>query len=170
MILKNAFFVILLSSWTLFSQAQNYHVVSPTEKLSVNIVISETTDFIRSWLSTPSKIKPYIKGVHDVIPEQTVYAAFLVAGFKPDKDGKYNFIVHWKLYNPDGSIMFDQKNYAKGSGNVPEKPSFIMADPALDLTLENTDVAGTYKLVATVEDLVVNMKASGEYKIRLIKK
>jgi len=169
MILKNVFFLILLSSCTLFGQLQNYQVVSPTENLTVNIVVSETTDFIRSWLSTPSKIKPYIKGVHEVIPEQTVYAAFLVAGFRPDENGKYSFIIHWILYNPDGSIMFDQKNYAKGFGNVPKKPSFIMADPALDLTLENTDPSGAYRLVAIVEDLVANMKASGEYKITLIK-
>jgi hypothetical protein len=44
-----------------------------------------------------------------------------------------------------------------------------MADPALGLTLENTDPSGTYRLVAIVEDLVANMKASGEYKITLIK-
>jgi len=169
MIFKNVLFIFLLSSWTLFCQAQTLHVVSPKDNLTVNIVVSGTTDFIQSWLLTPSNIKPYIKGIHEVAPEQTVYAAFLIAGFKPDENGKYNFIVHWILYNPDGSIMFDQKNYARGFGNYPKKPSFIMADPALDLTLENSDPAGIYRLVATVEDLVANMSASGEYKITLAK-
>lgn len=153
----------------LHSQLQTGQVVVPKSELTVNIVASETTDFIKSWLSTPFSAKPYTKEVHEVIPDQTFYVAFLVAGFKPDLNGHYNFIVHWILYKPDGSIMLQQKDYARGVGIMPDKPSFVMADPALDLILEKNDPLGTYRIVAIVEDRVTNAKSESEKKVVLVK-
>lgn len=167
--MRKFIFAILLLSLTSYAQTQTGKVVVPKSELMVNIVASETTDFINSWLSTPFNVKPYIKEVREVIPDQTFYVAFLISGFKSDIKGHYNFIVHWTLYKPDGSIMLEQKNYARGIGIMPDKPSFIMADPALDLMLEKADPLGIYRLVAIVEDRVTNIKSESEKKIVLVK-
>ena len=51
----------------------------------------------------------------------------------------------------------------------PQNPAYIMADPALDIILENSDPPGVYTIVAQVVDIINGKKADAFYKIRFDK-
>jgi hypothetical protein len=47
---------------------------------------------------------------------------------------------------------------------------YVMADPALDLTLEKSDPKGLYRLEATVKDNISNESINNFYEFTLIEK
>lgn len=61
-----------------------------------------------------------------------------------------------------------KENFAEGSGLLLSYPVIFMADPALDLILENSDPLGTYILKATVTDLTNDKNTIGSYTIDLV--
>lgn len=133
--------------------------------LHLDIVVAEDPEFIKDWTSTPSTHAPSIKGIHKINPNQTVHAAFIVSGFKGNSNGIFDVNVSWALINPDGSEMFEQKNYARASGKMPERPSYAMADPALDFGLEDSDPKGKYILRGTANDVTTGKSVEKEYEI-----
>ena len=137
--------------------------------LGLVIVASDTPDYIKKWLSTPSSQAVTIKRLKKAKPNQLIVTAFLVTGLSANKDGNYNFSVSFYLLDPNKKSIFGKKNYAKGMGKHPNKPMLTMADPALDIVLENNDPEGIYTIVAQVKDLVSGKKADDSYKIRFVK-
>lgn len=137
--------------------------------LGLVIVASDTPEYIEEWLSTPSKHGVKIKRLRTAIPDQLIVTAFLVTGTSPSTDGNYEFSVNFYLLGPDGKPVFGQRDYAKGKGKHQYKPTFIMADPALDIVLESSDPDGIYTIVAQVTDIVTGKKADTYYKIKFIK-
>ncbi|MCK5289018.1 MAG: hypothetical protein KAJ14_06230 [Candidatus Omnitrophica bacterium] len=140
-----------------------------TGDLAVIIAASDTTEYINDWITTSHETPVIIKRIKETKQGATVYIAFLITGFSSDDNNNYNFIVNFMLYGPDGEIIFNEKNYAKSLGKTPKNPTFIMADPALDLILEDSDPVGVYKLEAEVIDLIVNKNAKNIYFLELIK-
>jgi len=138
-------------------------------ELALVVVASESPDYIKEWLSTPSTHGVTIKRIRVVKPEQLIIASFLVSGMSADENGNYSFSVSMYILGPDGKPVFGERNYAKGSGKLPEKPTFVMADPALDIILEESDPEGDYSIVAQVKDSVSGAKADGLYVVKLIK-
>ena len=170
---KIRFFIFLAIA--LWSQAVSAEVSPGPEPkkagdLGLVVVASGSPDYIKEWLSTPSSHGITIKRLRVVRPEQLIVASFLVSGMSADEGGNYSFAVSMYILGPDGKPIFGDRNYAKSSGKLPEKPTFIMADPALDLVLENGDPEGHYKIVAQVQDLISGAKADGSYVIKLIKR
>ena len=100
---------------------------------------------------------------------QLMVTAFLVTGTSPNSKGNYNFSVSYQLIDPNKNIVFGKNDYAKGKSIQPPNPTFIMADPALDIILEPSDPEGVYTIIAQVTDLVTGKKANNEYKINFIK-
>jgi len=139
------------------------------KELSITAAVSDSPDFINEWMSTGSKHAPYLPSVHETKPGQTLYCAFLIGGYSAvrSSDPIYDVVVHWKLIKPDGSVMFDQPNYAKARGRMPQVPGFVMADNALDFVLDAEDPPGRYRLEAEVEDRVSLKSAKTSYEINL---
>ena len=133
------------------------------------IVASHTPEYIKQWLMTPSHHAVTIKRLKSTKPNQLIVSAFLVTGTTPNSEGNYNFSVSFKLIDPNKKIMFSERDYAKGKSKQPSNPTYIMADPALDIILEPSDPEGVYTIMAQVTDLVSGKKANNEYKINFIK-
>ncbi|MDH5354445.1 MAG: hypothetical protein OEY09_08395 [Gammaproteobacteria bacterium] len=141
-----------------------------TGNLGLVIVASETPEYIEEWLSTPSQHGVKIKRLRVAKPNQLIVTAFLVTGTSPNTEGNYQFSVNFYLLGPDEKPIFGQRDYARGKGKHRSKPTFIMADPALDIILEPSDPDGIYTIVAQVTDIVTGKKADAYYKIKFINK
>jgi len=138
-------------------------------ELAVVIVASDSPRYIEEWLGTPSKHDVTIKRLKTVRPNQMIVTSFLVTGLSMDKQGKYRFSVSFELLDPSKKVVFDDIDYAHGVGELPSNPTFIMADPALDLYLEPSDPAGNWSVSATVHDKINGKIASDVYTIELVK-
>ena len=137
--------------------------------LGLVIVASDSPDYIQEWLTTPSQHGVTIKRLIAAKPDQLIVSSFLVTGLSANREGNYNFSVSFYVLDPNNKPIFGQRDYAKGSGKLPNKPVLIMGDPALDLILENTDPAGNYSIVAKVKDLVSGKEADDSYSIMFTK-
>jgi hypothetical protein len=142
---------------------------NPRGDLGLIIVASDSPEYIHEWLTTPPGHGVTIKRLHVAKPEQLIVSSFLVHGVTPDQTGNYFFNVSFYVLNPDGKPLFGVQDFAKGEGKIPINPSFIMADPALDIVLEESDPPGIYTIVAQVVDITSGKKADASYKIKLIK-
>ena len=164
---------ILLISITIWCNV-SFAEISPgpepkeTGNLGLVIVASETPEYIKEWVSTPSQHGVTIKRLRTVKPNQLIVTAFLVTGTSPNSEGNYEFSVNFYLLGPDGKPIFGQRDYARGKGKYQSKPTFIMADPALDIVLESSDLGGIYTIVAQVTDITTGEKADSSYKIKFI--
>lgn len=137
--------------------------------LGLIVVASDSPEYIKEWLTTPSSHGVTIKRLKIAKPNQLVVASFLVTGMSGNGEGSYEFSVSFYILDPNQKPIFGQRNYAKGKGKLPEKPMLTMADPALDIVLENSDPEGIYTIVGQVHDLVTGKKADDAYKIKFIK-
>ena len=136
--------------------------------LGLLIVASHTSEYIDEWLNTPSSHGVTIKRLKKAHSNQLIVTSFLVSGFTPDAEGNFSFSVSFSLIGPDKKVVFGQQNYATGKGKASNNPTYVMADPALDIILETSDAPGVYTIKGTVEDMVSNKKVQSEYNIEFI--
>lgn len=148
--------------------AEELHVANKLGDLALEVVVTENTDFINSWVSESSSKAVHVTRLRKITRNQTVHTAFLVSGYSVGKDGQYNFKINWRLIRPDGKLTFDEKSFASGHRPSPRLPSFVIADRTLELKLDSTDPLGRYILEATVEDLVAGINAKSEYLFELV--
>ena len=146
-------------------------IISAKKKgdLGLIIVASDSPKFVEEWVKTPSKHAPKVKRLFDAEPDQLIVTAFIVTGLSANESGQFSFSVSFYVLDPNGKPLFGQRDYAKGAGKLPEDPTFIMADPALDLVLEESDPPGVYTIVGQVTDLINGKKADNFYKITFTK-
>ena len=142
---------------------------NPQGELGIVIVASDSPDYIREWLITPPSHGVTIKRLRVAKPEQLIVSSFLVHGVSPNQEGRYSFSVSFYLLGPDGKPIFGVRDYAKGEGIIPAISAYIMADPALDIVLEDSDPLGIYTIVVQVLDIANGKKADAFYKIEFIK-
>ena len=161
-------FIVILSGSALAELTPGPAARNPGD-LGLVIVASDSPEYIKEWLTTPSSHGVTIKRLKVAKPYQLIVAAFLVTGMSSNGEGNYEFSVSFYILDPNQKPIFGQRNYAKGKGKLPEKPMLTMADPALDLVLENSDPEGVYTIVAQVHDLITGKKADDAYKINFIK-
>jgi hypothetical protein len=142
---------------------------NPSGNPGIIIVASDSPEYIREWLSTPPSHGVTIKRLRVAKADQLIVASFLVHGIAANSEGKFSFSVSFYVLGPDGKPIFGVPDYAKGNGVIPQIPAYIMADPALDIILENSDPPGVYTIVAQVVDNINGKKADAFYKIRFDK-
>lgn len=166
----NQIVILLLLCYATVSNAEVTPGPRPNAEgdLGLIIVASHTPDYINEWLTTPSNHGVTIKRLKTAHPNQLIVTSFLASGFTPDSDGNFSFVVSFSLVGPDKKVVFGQKNYAAGKGTMPNKPTYVMADPALDIVFESSDAPGIYTIIGIVEDMVTNKKVRSEYKIQYI--
>lgn len=140
----------------------------PGGELKVDVVASASQDYIKKWVSTSFKDAIHITPVKQVVPDQTFYVAVIVTGYGVDNKGSTDLTGDFVLQNPDGTLMFDEKNIFAHKKVMTHTEGFIMMDPSIDLTLEKKDQRGVYIFRATVKDSILNKIISGEYSFTLI--
>ncbi len=166
LILRSTILLILLCiSGAAYTGSTPVLSAKPEGDLGLVIVASDSPEFINEWLSTPFSHGVTIEILKTTKPDKLIITAFLVTGVSSDEEGNFSFNVSYYVLDPSGKTLFGERNYAKRSGAASKVPSIIMADPALDIILENSDPAGVYTIVAQVEDLVSGKKADNSYKI-----
>ncbi|RUO36095.1 hypothetical protein CWE13_09475 [Aliidiomarina shirensis] len=141
----------------------------PQGDLDLIIVASESDAYIREWLNTPPEQGVTIKRTRVAKPDQLLVTAFLVTGLTAGDDGRYRYSIDTYILGPDGDPIWGQRNYAGGAGVLPARPMVLMADPALDLILEQSDPEGIYTVVGQVTDLASGSKADSSYEIQFTK-
>jgi len=157
----------------LFSIAKAGNIPGPKPKpagdLNLWIVTSDSPGYLQEWLNTPSSQGDELKRLDVAKPEQPVVTSFLVTGFTPDQYGNISTSVSFAFLDPNGKVVFNERNYSKVSGKAPKKLSFIMAEPALNIVLEKSDPEGVYTIIGIAEDLVNNKAVRRSYKIQYVK-
>jgi hypothetical protein len=151
-----AFFWICLAGNVFAEQADK-------NKLTAHIVMSHSADFIGSWLAENKTKQLPDSRIKKVKKDTPFFAAFLAKGLEGNHADRYKFDVDWKLYKPDGTVMFAESAYARGSGPVPGEAVFSIAYPTLFIVLEKTDQPGKYLLEAVIKDKITQTSAVSTY-------
>ena len=171
--MKKIFALVLLSVFiATFAQSKTpWPPPSQPGNLNITVVASDSPQYLHDWVDPAKHNKVTIRRINKIKAEQIAYCGFLISGLTPSPapDSSVYFSVGFKFYGPDGSLVFEQPIYTQGKMNDPQKPTYIMADPALDLIMEKSDPVGIYTIVGIVTDLVTKQKATGSYKLSLIK-
>lgn len=157
--------LLILFSSVAFAEITAGPAAKPQGDLGLVIVASDSPDYIHEWLTTPSQYGVTIKRLKMAKPDQLIVSSFLVTGLSRNEEGRYDFSVSFYVLGPNNKPIFGQRDYAKGSGILPDKPVLVIADPALDIVLENTDPEGKYSIVAKVTDLASGRVADDSYNI-----
>jgi len=141
---------------------------NPSGQLRVDVVAAASGDYIKEWVSTSFKDAIHITPIKEVISDQTFYVAVIVTGYGVNDKGMTDLAGDFILQNPDGTLMFDEKNVFTHRKSMTHSEGFVMMDPAIDLTLEKKDQRGVYIFKATVKDNVLGKTISGEYSFTLL--
>lgn len=143
----------------------------PPGYLSVTVVASASAQYLSDWVDPNMKNKVSIKRIREIKVQQIAYCGFIITGLSPSPDplSSLKYSVGFKLYGPNGSLLYHEPNYTSGQFQDPKTPTYIMADPALDLTFEDSDQAGIYTIEGIVTDLITGKKATHKYEITLVK-
>ena len=137
---------------------------NPTGQLQLIIGAGSSPEYLDQWVSTPSSTPIGIPRIRQCVPNQMVYFGFFVTGYAVSANGQMNCTAEVKVLHPDGTAAFDKPFRATTKGPTSRK-GFIALNPAMDLTLENTDPEGLYRIVGTLTDHVTGMSTQAIYKI-----
>ncbi len=145
-------------------------LVNPASQGSLELIIGagDSPSYIEEWIRTRSDTPARVQRIKETSVEKTVYLGFIITGYAVEQASNMNCLVDVKIYSPDGTLLFDLKNYSKAKRRVSNK-GFVMADPALDFTLEQSDPAGKYRIEGTVKDQIADKRATSTYEIELKK-
>lgn len=94
------------------------------------------------------------KIVREYIIEESAYCAFLVQGFSTDTTGMVNLSADIKFIDPQGKVLFGEKNYAKSIISIPKNQKVLTLDSSFDIVFEQQDPLGMYTLEALIKDNV----------------
>jgi hypothetical protein len=140
--------------------------IIPTGTLEVWVSVSSSPDYVKEWTHTPSTHPIKITELKSMRAGQTAYIAFITSGHSVDENGYPDISVDLVIRKPDGSVLFERKEYAAikyRTGAI----GFAMADPALDLKLDPGDPTGTYQIEATAWDRRAKSRSTGSAKLTL---
>ena len=142
--------------------------------LSLLIIGNASADEIRNKLAAticvsnaPDESEPDRSMNFNFIPGETAYCSFVVKGFQTGLDGKLDLHADFEAFDPEGKMMFFEKEYAKRIGVAKESQLYVQLDNALDLTFEASDLLGVYSFRLVVEDRIAQTKTETTQKIRL---
>lgn len=169
---RSPLFIIILAillilpvfiSQTSISRAEESGKNQDTKNLTAHIALSHSADFIGSWLAENKHKQLPASEVKKVAIDKPFFAAFLAKGLTGNHADRYQFKVDWKLYKPDGTVLFSEAGYARGSGPVPEKSTFSIAYPTLFIVLDKSDPPGKYRLAVVILDKITRASAIANY-------
>jgi hypothetical protein len=105
-----------------------------------------------AFLRTADEAKPL--DVPAYSPGDTVFARFLMVGFKTDQDNKYRLAYGIKVTRPDGKTFLDEPKAAQIAANSFYPAQFMPGD--IQVTTPRDAMHGRYQMTVTVRDLIAN--------------
>ncbi|MFO0389144.1 MAG: hypothetical protein ACK502_05430 [Alphaproteobacteria bacterium] len=129
-------------------------------------------DPVKIWFETKPPAAPKFTRIHTVGVNEPFHVAILIHGLKLDEQRNYKGIIDIKIIRPDGEILLSEKKYSQLAGKASDEykeylRTFKMVDPALVITMENTDPKGEYLIEATLHDEVSKDQIQAVYKLTL---
>lgn len=150
------------------SRAAHVEAEQPAAALQLRILTTTNPDDIQRWADRQKVEERSLEPVRRIRPGEAVHAVFSVAGATGGRAGVFRYHVDWKLRHPDGTLVFEQHDFASGQGVAGSPPTWSLAAPALDLSFEARDPKGRYSLEATVRDGVSHRTATTAIVLELI--
>ena len=133
--------------------------------LSVTVFAKDLKGII--YVSNQTEVFDQDNIVREYILEETAYCSFFVQGFSTDSTGAYNLSADIKLSDPQGKVVFEEKNYATAKGSISQSQKMIILDSSFDLVFDETDLIGMYTLEIHVKDYLNGDRATTKTTILL---
>ena len=154
--------IILLSSCTLLAAGRTVEPALPGH-LQVLIAVSDSPDYIDQWARTSPGKKVAIPQVQEIDLGQPAYVAFIVTGYTLSEHRTPDLEVDVTILQRDGEVFFEQDSYATVKGGPAPPRGLLMADPTLEMDLQEDDLPGTYAITAVVRDKISGKKAQSGF-------
>jgi len=106
------------------------------------------------YVSNQTETFDQANAAREYVIEETAYCAFLVQGFSTDTTGAVNLSANLKFIDPQGKILFEEKNYAKSTISIVQDRKILILDSSFDISFEQTDPLGMYTLEVLIKDNV----------------
>ncbi len=106
------------------------------------------------YASNQTEVFDQNKVVREYIVDETAYCAFLVQGFSTDSSGSVNLTADIKFIDPQGNVLFEEKNYAKAKTSITKNQVAVMLDSSFDVGFTKEDPLGMYTVEALIKDNV----------------
>jgi hypothetical protein len=161
----NIIFLLLISTLSVWGQApkDETHQQSAKKELITDapdrkavkgfgghlIVIKNPTEFVKEWLKPET---PKFNSAKIVKPNESLGIIVLFAGCKPNSDGVCNTEVDYTIYKPDGKIYFERKGLELWKNVAPPKANIQLGKAILQFKMQESNLAGEYKIKAKVYD------------------
>lgn len=159
--------ILVMSAFLLSPAASGNGKPQAEQALSAHIVMSPKDDFVGQWIAEGKPDSLPQSELTKVGIDETFYVAFLASGVAANHAERYRIHVDWKLYKPDGTVMFGEDNYARSSGPVMNEPGFYLTYPSLYIVFDKNDPPGKYRLEAVIKDKVAQTTARDSYHFEL---
>jgi hypothetical protein len=135
--------------------------VNPPADPSLEVLVSDSTKFMKEWISTPSSHTPEIKRVNETRYSQRVYAGIIISGFGIDSSSNVDFVIGIEVTDPNGAVVLKNDTFAVHKGQFNGKLAVIMSNTVLDMVFGPGDPVGVYKINATLTDTIAKKRATG---------
>jgi hypothetical protein len=160
---------LLVANLLLFFSITSANDISPQGQLQVIVIAPGSHDFVKEWEGSSYGHAPHIDSVKEVKRGQMFSVAIIVSGFSTDSNGQTDLEGDFIFINPDGKETDNNKNTFRHKSDMKVRSGgFVMLEPLLDMTLDETDMLGAYTIKAVVRDKVLKTAGAGEYKINLV--
>jgi hypothetical protein len=139
----------------------------PKAGLAVAPILAASDEFVVRWNAAPIGVPPEIENLTHAPPDQPVYIACAVSGFALDERGFANLRVDLELVGPAGDPLLHQSGFAAYDRRPEPGRTTVLVSAGYALTLESSDVPGTYSVRLRVIDLVSGAVAEARAPLRL---
>ena len=104
------------------------------------------------YVSNQTETFDQAKVVREYIVEETAYCTFLIKGFSIDTSGFINLSADIKFIDPQGKMLFEEKNYAQSTISIAQEQKIVALDSSFDISFTQEDLLGMYTLEALIKD------------------
>lgn len=102
------------------------------------------------------------KIAREYVIEETAFCTFFAQGFSKDLEGQVHLTAHVRFIDPSGNILFEDSNFAQNRSAIVSDQKTIPLKNRMDITFEETDPLGMYKLNVQISDHIAKTKAGSE--------
>jgi hypothetical protein len=127
----------------------------------LEVLVSDSTRFIKEWISTPLSHTPEIRRVNETRYNQKVYAGIVISDFGIDSSSNVDFVIGIDVIDPNGAVVLRNDAFAVHKGQVKGGSGVIMSNTVLDMMFGAGDPVGVYKINATLTDNIAKKRATG---------
>lgn len=146
------FLFIIFFSWTAICPEIFALDAMPEGSLKAFAISSANPRYIERWNASNSQGQQQIPVQKRFAPGETVYTAVIVTGYSRDSHQQIDLDASFRFTNSAGRVLFRRDAYARAKRFIPRETGFIILDPALDISFDQQDPAGNYRIEFEIND------------------